>query len=141
MHGLPVDKGRGRSDADAAVCRALAGEHRAGLVGDFAYLERRVEAEADSFGMIRRRKADQHFGRQMVRGRVDFGVDDVAGDSQRGPLRPLGCKRSRHDESAGQAGQAACQRRHPCLHTHAAIIAARAMVFHTEQRRPAAFTA
>ena len=70
-----------------------------------------MKVEADRLGVFRRDEGHGRRGRQVVRGRVDLGVNDVAGDSERGPLRPLGGERSGGRQGAGQ-------QQHILLHSH-----------------------
>ena len=58
--------------------------------------ERGMETEADHLGVFGRGEGDGRFGGEVMRGGVDFGVDDVAGDVERGAFRALcgeGCAR------------------------------------------------
>ena len=43
-----------------------------------------MKAEADHLGVFRRGEGDGGLGREVMRGGVDLGVDDVAGDVERG---------------------------------------------------------
>ena len=86
-------KGRQRRNADGAVGGALAGEQLAGFVGDFGDLERGMEAEADQLKGLRCSEGDGGRSGNVVGGRVQFGVDHVAGDVKRGTLRPLCMRR------------------------------------------------
>jgi len=90
---LALGNGRGRGYADGPVRRPLAGEQLPGLIRNPGDLQRRMKAEVDHLGVLRRGKADHRLGRQVVRGRIQFGVDGVTGDGQRGPLRALGSER------------------------------------------------
>ena len=56
------------------------------VVGDLVDLERGVEAEADHLGVFGRGEGQGGLGGEAMRGGVDFGVDDVAGDVERGAL-------------------------------------------------------
>jgi len=95
MVGLGGDEGRGGSDADGAVGAAFAGEDFAGVVCDASDFEGGVEAEADHFKGWRRGEGNRGFGGEMVSGGIDFSVDDVAGDVERGALSALGMKEGR----------------------------------------------
>ena len=89
MSGLAGDEGGGWRDADGAVGRALAGENLAGVIGDLVDLQGGMEAEADHLGVFRRGEGDGGLRREVMSGGVDLGVDDVAGDIERGAFRPL----------------------------------------------------
>ena len=64
-----------------------------------------MKAEGDLLRVLRRGKGHRCLGRQMVRGRVNLGVDDVAGDGQRGALRALGPKWRCDEKRRRQDGQ------------------------------------
>ena len=48
-----------------------------------------MEAEADHLGVFRCGEGDGGLCLEMMSGGVDLGVDDVAGDVERGAFRPL----------------------------------------------------
>ena len=45
-----------------------------------------MKAEADHLGVFRRGEGEGGLGGEVMGGRVDLGVDDVAGDVERGAL-------------------------------------------------------
>ncbi len=67
----------------------------AGLVGDFVDFQRGVKAEGDELHVFRGGEGDLSFGGEVMGCGVDLGVDDIAGDVERGPLGSLRCKRRR----------------------------------------------
>jgi hypothetical protein len=81
---LAVNEGRAGGNADGAVCGALGFEQFAGIVGDFGDFERGMEAEGDHVEVGGRGKGDLGGGREVVRSGIELGVNDVAGDVERG---------------------------------------------------------
>ncbi len=106
MGGLARGEWLGRRDADGSVGEALAGEKLAGLVSDFGDFEGRMKAEADLVCAFRRGKGDLGLGRDVMRGGVELGIDDVAGDVEGGALRPLGRQVSGQDDGGEQRERA-----------------------------------
>ncbi len=99
--GLAGGEGLGGSDANGAVGEALAGEQFAGIVGDLGDLESGMKAEADLVGAFGRGEGDLGLGGDVMGGRVELGVDDVAGDVERGALGALGRKGPGGEQGGG----------------------------------------
>jgi hypothetical protein len=81
---LAGNEGRAGGNADGAVGGALAFEQFAGIVGDFGDFERGMKAEVDHVEVGGRGKGDLGGGREVVRSGIELGVNDVAGDVERG---------------------------------------------------------
>ena len=113
-HHQPAHKRRRRRHPNRPIHRPLPGQQLARLVRDLRHLERRMKPEAHQLRIFRRRKAHLNIGRQVVRGRVQLGVDHIAPHRQRLPLHPLCAQRGGYHQNAGQGP---AQRQHRLL-TH-----------------------
>src|ERR1035437_11009176 len=61
-----------------------------------------MKAETHHLSVIGRRKSDCRFGRNVMRSRVELGVDHVAGDVERGAFRPLRGGGSGYEQRGGE---------------------------------------
>ena len=78
--GLAGGECNSRGDANGAVGGTLAIERLAVFVGDFGDFERGMKAERDDVKIGWRDEADHCGGSEVVRGGIELGVDDVAGN-------------------------------------------------------------